>query len=60
MLMRHFADSTAGHTPSGITNQWKNADALDYKSPQCTEKLNFAPADGSYSWSDVPIRTEGS
>jgi len=39
MLMRHFADSTAGHTPSVITNQWKNADALDCKILQCTEKL---------------------
>ena len=57
MLMRHFADSTVGHTPSGITNKWKNADALDYKSPQCIEKLNFAPADGLHSWSDIPIHT---
>lgn len=57
MLMRHFADSTAGHTPSVITSQWKNADALDCKILQCTEKLNFAPADGSHSWSDIPIHT---
>ena len=60
MLMRHFADSTAGHTPSVITSQWKNADALDCKILQCTEKLNFAPADGLHNWSDMPIRTEGS
>ncbi len=57
MLMRHFADSTVGHTPSGITSQWENEDALDCKSPQCIEKLNFAPADGLRSWSDIPIHT---
>ena len=55
MLMRHFADSTAGHTPSGITSQWKNADELDYKNPQCTGKLNFVPVCGLHSWSDIPV-----
>ena len=57
MLMRHFAASTAGHTLSGIASQWKNEGALDYKILQCTEKLNFAPADGLHNWSDIPIHT---